>query len=137
WAAIGVVALIGAILVAVPRLDLQLSSLVYDAEGGFLLDRFGLVLLVSRLVTIACWIAIAGALLLIMANLVAGRPVLWSLGTSRLLLILLTFLLGPGRPVTSLLTQHLGPAAPVAIGEFGGPAQFSRAATPASQCRRN
>jgi len=137
WAAIGVAAAIGAILVAIPRLDLELSSLVYDTEGGFLLDRSGLVLLVSRAVTVACWIAIAGALLLIVANRAAGRPVLRGLGTSRLLLILLTFVLGPGLLVNSVLKQHVGRARPVEIVEFGGPAQFTRAATPASQCRRN
>ena len=137
WAAIGVAAAIGAILVAVPRLDLELSSLVYHADGGFLLDRYGLVLLVSRAVTVACWIAIAGALLLIVANRVAGRPVLRGLGTSRLLLILLTFVLGPGLLVNSLLKQHVGRARPVEIVQFGGPAQFTRAAMPASQCRRN
>ena len=137
WAAIGVAAAIGAILVAVPRLDLELSSLVYDTEGGFLLDRFGLVLLVSRAVTIACWVAIAGALLLIVANRVVGRPVLRGLGTSGLLLILLTFVLGPGLLVNSVLKQHVGRARPVEIVQFGGPAQFTRAATPASQCQRN
>jgi lipid A 4'-phosphatase len=137
WAAIGVAAAIGAILVVIPRLDLELSSLVYDAEGGFILDRYGLVLLVSRAVTVACWIAIAGALLLIVANRVAARPVLWGLGTSRLLLILLTFVLGPGLLVNSVLKQHVGRARPVEIVQFGGSAQFTRAATPASQCPRN
>jgi len=136
WTAIGVAAAITTSLVLFPALDVALSSLAYAADG-FVLPRSGLVLAMSWLVTILSWVAILGALLLLVATLRAGRPVVWALDTSRLLLILLTFFLVPGLLVNTILKHHVGRARPIEIVQFGGDAQFSRAGFPADQCRRN
>ena len=136
WAAIGVAAAITVTLVIVPTLDVAISNLAYG-PGGFVLPRAGLVLAMSWLVTIASWIVILGAVVLVVANLRAGHPVVWGLDTSRLLLVLLTFILVPGLLVNSILKHHVGRARPIEIVQFGGDAQFTRAGVPADQCRRN
>jgi lipid A 4'-phosphatase len=136
WVAIGTAAVLGAVLVAFPQLDLAISGLAYRS-GDFLLPRYGLTLVVSWLVSITSWLAVAGALVLLAATLVVGRPLLWGLDAARLLLVVLTFVVAPGLIVNSLLKQHWGRARPVEIEQFGGDAQFSRAGVPAAQCRRN
>ena len=136
WTAIGVAAAITTTLVVIPTLDIAISSLAYG-PAGFVLPRFGLVLAMSWLVTIVSWIAVLGAVVLLVANVRAGYPVLWALDTSRLLLVLLTFLLVPGLLVNTILKHHVGRARPTRIVQFGGDAQFSRAGVPADQCRRN
>ena len=123
-------------LVLFPTLDVAISRLAYGPEG-FVLPRSGLVLAMSWLVTILSWVAVLGALLLRVATLRAGRPVVWALDTSRLLLVLLTFLLVPGLLVNTILKHHVGRARPIEIVQFGGDAQFSGAGFPADQCRRN
>ncbi len=138
WAAIGTAAVIGTFFVVFPRLDLAISSLVYRSRPGeFLLSRYGLALRMSWLVSISCWLAVVGAIVLLAANRMAGRPILRGFDTPRLLLVLLTFLVGPGLIVNSILKQHWGRARPSEISQFGGGAQFSRAGIPAAQCRRN
>src|SRR5262249_44171512 len=119
-----------------PRLDLVISGLAYRS-GDFLLPRSGLTLVASWLVSISSWLAVAGALVLLAATLVVGRPLLWGLDAARLLLVVLTFVLAPGLILNSLLRQSWGRARPIEIQQFGGDAQFSRAGVPASQCRRN
>lgn len=136
WTAIGVAAAITVTLVLFPTLDVAISSLAYGPDG-FVLPRFGLVLAMSWLVTILSWVAVLGGLLLLVATLRAGRPLVWALDTSRLLLVLLTFLLVPGLLVNTVLKYHVGRARPIEIVQFGGDAQFSRAGFPADQCRRN
>ena len=136
WTAIGVAAAITSTLVLFPTLDVAISSLAYGPDG-FVLPRFGLVLAMSWLVTILSWVAVLGTLLLLVATLRAGRPLVWALDTSRLLLVLLTFLLVPGLLVNTILKHHVGRARPIEIVQFGGDAQFSRAGFPADQCRRN
>ena len=136
WSTIGVAAAITTTLVLFPTLDVAISRLAYGHEG-FVLPRSGLVLAMSWLVTILSWVAVLGALLLLVATLRAGRPVVWALDTSRLLLVLLTFLLVPGLLVNTILKHHVGRARPIEIVQFGGDAQFSRAGFPADQCRRN
>ena len=136
WTAIGVAAAITTTLVLFPTLDVAISSLAYGPDG-FVLPRFGLVLAMSWLVTILSWVAVLGALLLLVATLRAGRPLVWALDTSRLLLVLLTFLLVPGLLVNTILKHHVGRARPIEIVQFGGRAQFSRAGFPADQCGRN
>src|SRR5262249_6598854 len=134
--AVGVAAAIATSLVLFPALDAALSSLAYAADG-FVLPRAGLVLAMSWLVTLLSWVAVLGALLLLVATLRAGRPLIWALDTSRLLLVLLTFLLVPGFLVNTILKHHVGRARPVGIVQFGGNAHFSRAGSPADQCQRN
>src|SRR5262249_10886011 len=121
---------------AFPQLDLAISGLVYH-RGDFLLPRYGLTNLVSWLVSISSWLAVAGATVLLLATLAVGRPLLWGLDAPRLLLVVLTFVVGPGLIVNSLLKQHWGRARPIEIVQFGGDAQFSRAGVPAAECRRN
>src|SRR5262249_62173504 len=87
--------------------------------------------------SIRCCPSVIGSLVLLVANRLVGRPILRGIDTPRLLLILLTFLVGPGLIVNSMLKQYWGRARPIEIHQFGGDAQFSRAGIPATQCRRN
>jgi len=138
WMAIGAAAAVGAFFVLFPTLDLAVSRLAYRSPPGeFVLPRYGVALLLSRLVSISCGLAVIGALVLLVANRVVGRPILRGIDGPRLVLILLTFLVGPGLIVNSTLKRYWGRARPIEIRQFGGEAQFSRAAVPATQCPRN
>ena len=138
WMAIGTAAVVGAFFVLFPTLDLAVSRLVYRSPPGeFVLSHYGVTLLLSRLLSTSCWLAVVGALVLLVANRLVGRSILRGIDTPRLLLILLTFVVGPGLIVNTTLKQYWGRARPIEIRQFGGDAQFSRAGVPATQCRRN
>jgi lipid A 4'-phosphatase len=129
---------IGALLVAIPQVDLAVTGLFYDPQLGFHLRP----LLVVRVLYSSVWWISAAVLVGTLGFLIAS----WTLYRQRAeigaqrraaLYLLLVMLIGPGLLVNGVFKDHWGRARPSQVVEFGGNKQFTRAALPADQCEKN
>jgi len=132
----GTCALIAALFLLFPGIDLAATRLFYDSAQGFFLADSPPVRIVEAGVP---WIVRAMIVLAVIAALwlgIARRP-LWRLDGKALVFLVASIALGPGLIANTVLKDHWGRARPNQVVEFGGARQFTPAPLPAEQCARN
>ena len=132
----GTCALIAALFLLFPGIDLAATRLFYDSAQGFFLADSPPVRIVEAGVP---WIVRAMIVLAVIAALwlgIARRP-LWRLDGKALVFLVASIALGPGLIANTVLKDHWGRARPNQVVEFGGTRQFTPAPLPAEQCARN
>lgn len=132
----GLCALIAALFLWAPGIDLSVSRLFYDSAQGFFLADWLPVRVIEGTVpwTVRAMIALAAVAILWLA--VLHRP-LWRLDRKALIFLITAMVVGPGLIANTVLKDHWGRARPYQIVEFGGARQFTPAPVPAEQCERN
>jgi len=131
-------AAIGVVLVAIPRIDLAITGLFYDPFDGFYLRENPFVQFVFHGVPWFSRTVISSLLLFLLASWTIGRKREYFLRWRRAALyLLLVAIVGPLLLVNSVLKDHWGRARPAQVVEFGGTKQFTRAALPTDQCEKN
>jgi lipid A 4'-phosphatase len=130
-----------ALLVALPQVDIAVSSWFYDpayggGAGGFPARVAAFPEWIRRDMPTWLFLAPAAVALLWLAGEVRRRPVL---GVTRrvTLYILLSLALGPGLVVNVVLKDNWGRPRPSTIQEFGGANTYVRALVPSKQCDEN
>jgi lipid A 4'-phosphatase len=132
----GTCALIAALFLLFPGIDIAATRLFYDSAQGFFLADSTPVRIVEAGVP---WIVRAMIVLAVIAALwlgIARRP-LWRLDGKALVFLVASIALGPGLIANTVLKDHWGRARPNQVVEFGGTRQFTPAPLPAEQCARN
>lgn len=136
---LGIATIAAAILfLGFPGIDLAASRAAYLGDGRFLLTDQP----AARAINAALPKVVLVTMVAVLCAMAAGRrwPTLRRIAAfdfRRLLLVALSFAIGPGLVVNMLLKSHWGRARPNDIVEFGGTAQFSPALVPADQCASN
>jgi lipid A 4'-phosphatase len=132
----GMVALVVAVFLLVPQIDLATSRLFYAPGDGFVLaEQPPIVFLYHSIPWIGWGIVLFAALAAIWLFLL-GRP-LWRLDRKALAFLIAAVALGPGLVANTLLKDHWGRARPLQIEAFGGPHRFTAAPLPATECAHN
>jgi membrane-associated PAP2 superfamily phosphatase len=122
--------------VALPDLDLWVSSLFYDPASGFLDRRTGLVDTVRGAGRAAEWtLAIAVTAPLFLRLLVSNFRLL--VRPRETVFVLSSYVVGPGLIVNGILKDHWGRARPRQLVEFGGSEHFSPVWAISDACQRN
>jgi len=129
-------ALLSALFLVFPQLDLWASGLFYRAEGGFYLSQWWLVRALYAGVPYITDAIVVAVPALYCLSLWRGRPVSRIDGRATIFL-LLALAVGPGLLVNTAFKDHWGRARPTQVTEFGGTAHFTPAPLPADQCARN
>ena len=131
-------AAIGALLVAVPQIDLAIAGLFHDPIDGFYLRDNPLVRLVFHGVPWITRTVVVGLMLFLLAAwTIWRRRAFFSRQRRAALYLLLVMIIGPGLLVNTLFKDQWGRARPSQVEQFGGTKQFTRAAIPADQCAKN
>jgi len=132
----GFCALVAALFLLVPELDIAASRLFYDGTQGFYLADWLPVRVIEAAVP---WIVRAMVVLAVAAALwlaFARRP-LWRVDRKALVFLVAATVLGPGLIANTVLKDNWGRARPYQVTEFVGARQFTPAPLPADQCERN
>jgi lipid A 4'-phosphatase len=132
----GLCALVAALFLAAPGVDLAVSGMFYDSAGGFFLANWAPLRLVEGTVPWLVRLMIVIAVIASAWLVLVGRP-LWRLDRKALVFLVAATALGPGLIANTLLKDHWGRARPYQIEAFGGTRQFTPAPLPAAQCERN
>ena len=132
----GLWALIAALFLSMPGIDLAASHLFYDGAQGFYLAGWPPLRAVEGSVPWIVWLLIVLAVVAAGWLIVTGRP-LWRLDRRTLIFLVAAIALGPGLIVNTGLKDHWGRARPAQVAEFGGARQYTAAPLPAAQCERN
>ena len=154
-------AIVAAIAFSVfPEIDLWVSGLFYDSDGGFHLNGAWWTVFLYEAIPVVAMLVGGGALLLLIRNLavrgrasrVVSREDIFPEVTARsgalrsgravrstrfLLFVLLALAVGPGLVVNAGLKDNWGRARPRDVTQFGGGRQFTPALVPSDQCERN
>lgn len=129
---------IGALLVAFPQLDLAIAGFFYDPFDGFYLRANPLVRFVYEAVPWVTWTVVISLLLFVLAAWTLWRRHEYCVRQRRAALyLLLVMIVGPGLLVNTLFKEQWGRARPSQVEQFGGDKQFTRAAIPTDQCKKN
>jgi len=119
-----------------PRVDLVVSGLFHDAQGGFWMADL-------RVIETARQLLWSGAELMVLLSVVGlivaraiNRPALW-LPARVWAFVLLLFVTGPGITVNLMLKEFWGRARPDRVVEFGGDRMFTGPFQPTDQCASN
>lgn len=131
-------AVIGAMLVGFPQVDIAVSRFFYNPFDGFYLSENPLVRLVYTGVPWVTRIVVVSLLLfLLVAWTIWRRRENFSRRRRAALYLLLVMIIGPGLLVNTLFKDNWGRARPSQVEAFGGSKQFTRAAVPTDQCEKN
>lgn len=131
-------AILAALLVAFPELDLETSALFYDPVDGFRLKTHPLARFIYDLVPWISRIILGGLILFLLGGRVLyRRHAAFTRRRRAALFLLLVALVGPLLLVNGVFKEHWGRARPSQVVEFGGTKAFTRAAVPTDQCARN
>jgi len=131
-------AVAGGLLVAFPQIDLAVAGAFYDPAGGFILKNQPLVRLVYDIVPWISRVVLAALLVfLLLARSTHRRHPFFLAHRKAMTYLLLVALVGPLLLVNGVFKEYWGRARPSQIEQFGGERQFTRAAVPADQCRKN
>jgi lipid A 4'-phosphatase len=132
----GALALVAAIFLLFPGIDLWASGLFYRPESRFFLGDWAPVRSLYRAVPYIVELVIIGVPALFLVSLLRQQSFRWlDAGTAAFLLLSLA--LGPGLLVNAVLKEHWGRARPAQVTEFAGSQHFTPALIPADQCARN
>jgi lipid A 4'-phosphatase len=118
------------------EIDLWFSGLFWNATDGFFLREAWWVQLPYKIIPPITVGLVAGALLLILINMVRRRP-LGPFHNRRLVYFIAVVAIGPGLVVNVVLKDNWGRARPRDVVEFGGDRQFTPAFIVSDQCPRN
>ncbi len=121
-------ALLGALFIAFPEIDLGIAGLGYAPGVGFALGQ--------RFPFLALHDAVPFFIALIPIGALVGR-VTGKLSGRKTVFLLLAVGLGPGLLANTILKDNWGRARPSHTIEFGGTKQFSPPLIPADQCAKN
>ena len=131
-------AVLGALLVAVPQIDLAVTSLFYDPVDGFWLKNQWLARFIYDLVPWVSRAVLAGLLVFfVLARTVRRDHPFFVAHRKAATYLLLVALIGPLFLVNSVFKDYWGRARPSQVVEFGGARTFTRAAVPTDQCAKN
>jgi lipid A 4'-phosphatase len=131
-------AVIGAVLVAFPQIDLAVAGQFYSPSDGFFLRDNSLVRFVYLGVPwVTRTVVLSLVLFLLAAWTIWRRREFFSRERRAALYLLLVMTIGPGLLVNTLFKDNWGRARPSQIVEFGGNKHFTRAALPSDQCEKN
>jgi lipid A 4'-phosphatase len=133
---IGLTALVMALFLLVPEIDLATSRLFYVPEHGFVLADWPPIVFLYRSIPWIGWAIVALVAMAAIWLFLLGRP-LWRLDRKALIFLVGAAALGPGLVANTLLKDQWGRARPVQIEAFGGPHRFTAAPLPATECARN
>jgi lipid A 4'-phosphatase len=124
------------ILILIPQIDIEITSLFYSTENGFYLKDAWWVKILYDSVPILLKTIVLAVLVLYLFNKIFRRNFLKVDGmvTSYLLIVLIV---GPGLIVNSAFKEHFGRARPFTTIEFGGDKNFTPAFVISDQCDRN
>jgi lipid A 4'-phosphatase len=131
-----IIAIISAILIIYPQIDLQIQQLFWDNNSGFFLKNNQYVIAIYKLIpklTMAFTISIF--MLWIILWIIYKK--FWDSKRKKMLYLLLCLLIGPGLFVNTIFKDNFGRARPSQIMEFGGEKSFSRAFSITSNCLKN
>jgi lipid A 4'-phosphatase len=129
-------ALVTALFLLFPGIDLRAAGLFYRPEGSFFLSQSLWVRAIYRGVPYLTDAIVLGVPVLYLIGRLRRRP-LFGIDGRAAAFLLLSLALGPGLLVNSVLKDHWGRARPAQVAQFGGHARFSPAPLPAEQCPRN
>lgn len=121
-------ALLGALFLAVPEIDLSIAALGYRPGTGFVLGQYFPFQTLHDAVPALVMLIPAGALLGWFSRHLPGRQALF---------LILAVALGPGLLANTILKDNWGRARPSHLVEFGGTKQFTPPLIPADQCPKN
>lgn len=124
------------IFVMFPVLDLEISSLFYSEEFGFLYKKQAIVVLLYKAIPILTKLFVLICSLYQLYILIKFKNLKKALSSWTFFLII-SAVIAPGITVNSLLKDNFGRARPREIIEFGGSKEFSRAFAISSQCSKN
>lgn len=124
------------LFLAWPEIDLEISSLFYDAEqGGFfwkdslaVIAVYKLTGVIGGIITLALLAALAGSFLLKNDRLVQNRRIF--------LFLFCSYLVGPGIVVHEVLKKNWERPRPRQVVEFGGQRNFEAPFAPTFQCEK-
>lgn len=124
------------ILILIPQIDIEITSLFYSAENGFYLKDAWWVKVLYDSVPILLKTIVLAVLVLYLFNRIFHRNFFKVDGmvTSYLLIVLIV---GPGLIVNTAFKEHFGRARPFTTIEFGGDKTFTPAFVISDQCDKN
>jgi lipid A 4'-phosphatase len=129
-------ALVLALFLLLPQIDLVTSGLFYAPGRGFFLENWLPVKLLYHSIPWLAWsivfVIVLGAAWLFLLK----RPLL-RLDRKALYFLALSTAVGPGLIVNTVLKDHWGRARPIQIEAFGGTRHFTPAPLPAEECANN
>jgi len=130
------IALVSAVFLAFPDLDVGFSALFWNAQSGFQLRGDRLLLALRKSNDIAVIVAVAAILAGLATKLAAPtRPSL--IRPSHALFLGVSLALGPGLLVNAILKDHWGRPRPPMITTFGGIEPYVPVWEPSDSCVRN
>jgi lipid A 4'-phosphatase len=133
---VAALALVTALFLLFPGIDLWAAGLFWRPGAGFFLSHALPVRAVYLGLPYLVGAVVVGVPALYLVSLWRGRP-LWRIDGRACVFLLLALALGPGLVVNTLLKDHWGRARPAQVEEFGGTAHFTPAPLPADQCGHN
>lgn len=124
------------ILILLPQIDIEITSLFYSVEHGFYLKDAWWVTLLYNSVPIILKSIVSGVLVLYLINKIFKRKLLQVDGKVTAYLLLVLFL-GPGLIVNTAFKDQFGRARPLTTIEFGGDKTFTPPFVISDQCNKN
>jgi len=135
WLIVAALAVVGAVLFAVPALDHAAARLFYDG-ARFPAETDATVQAIRRAARIPGWI-LAAAAAASLAWRLARRRWLFGLDRKAIVFLVAVAVVGPALLVNGILKEHWGRARPYQTVDFGGDKAFTPPLVPADQCARN
>jgi lipid A 4'-phosphatase len=119
-----------------PQIDLEVSSLFYDAQSGFYLKRNLFFYFIYKALPVLMVITLISLISMLIYQY--RKSVEFDILNKKAIFFLLTFLLiGPGLITNSIFKEYSGRARPVKMVQFGGKAKFTPFYEIADECNRN
>jgi len=129
-------AIIAAIFLAFPNIDVWATGLFYNKEEKFFLDSNIILEFLHKSVRYIT-ISIALLWLSLLALNLAKKKTIWGLTRKKLIYLILALAIGPGLVVNTVFKDHWGRARPHHTLEFGGTKTFTPPFIISDQCDRN
>jgi membrane-associated PAP2 superfamily phosphatase len=135
--ALGIGAVVGVVFGIWPRLDLAISALFFDSTiKDFWVNALTPVQNARMAARIIIGLIVAPPSVALIGKFLLPRRQMF-MATPAALLLVLTFILGPGLITNSLLKEHWGRARPIDVTEFGGTGRFVAWWDPRGDCPGN
>ena len=124
------------IFIFFPNIDIYVSSLFFDKQKGFFLNRNNTLVAIHQTVPYIASAFATTYITLLLLSFFKTLP-LKSLCRTRIIFLILTLSLGPGVLVNSIFKDNWGRARPLQTEIFGQDKKFTPAFVITNQCNRN
>ncbi len=119
-----------------PQIDLEVSSLFYDAQSGFYLKKNIFFYFIYKALPILMVVTLLSLISMLIYQY--RKNVEFEVLNKKAIFFLLTFLLiGPGLITNSIFKEYSGRARPVKMVQFGGKAEFTPFYEVSDECSKN